>query len=157
MNCAYCHTETRNRGQIAQCSSCKSVYHIGCWQENGNKCAVLGCNGAGASVVQNFADVESSESSKVSMTDMKTITCSHCNGKTVCSHGEYSNSCASCLAVAGVSGQEGKVICCICKGMGKISISNTGQRCGHCSGKTMCKHGSYGTSCHSCINEFRQK
>jgi hypothetical protein len=27
------------------CSDCETLYHLACWEQNGGKCAVLGCSG----------------------------------------------------------------------------------------------------------------
>lgn len=27
------------------CTSCETLYHVACWEQNGGKCAVLGCEG----------------------------------------------------------------------------------------------------------------
>lgn len=45
--CALCGSTLQAGEQIFRCPECQTFYHAECWQLCGNKCAVLGCVGAG--------------------------------------------------------------------------------------------------------------
>lgn len=49
--CPFCQIVLRAGEHAVQCSECKSLYHVDCWIENNNRCAVLGCSGQGKAEV----------------------------------------------------------------------------------------------------------
>jgi len=43
--CPYCRTEIKSSDHVHVCSSCNTMHHLECWQEN-NGCTVYGCKNA---------------------------------------------------------------------------------------------------------------
>ena len=51
LNCPICagaveRNAARREMAAAYCTSCETLYHLACWEQNGGKCAVLGCDGS---------------------------------------------------------------------------------------------------------------
>lgn len=60
MNCPYCSSEIVPQQDFVTCPSCITFYHADCWHANDNRCARLGCSGAGSLPTQTFRRESSS-------------------------------------------------------------------------------------------------
>jgi len=46
--CPYCKVALGDGQEASECPACKTRHHVECWNENGQRCTVLGCTGRGA-------------------------------------------------------------------------------------------------------------
>lgn len=49
-NCIYCHVDLELGDHAVVCESCRSPHHADCWQANGSRCSMFGCQDSGAAI-----------------------------------------------------------------------------------------------------------
>lgn len=42
-DCPYCKTPLKGAIELVQCVKCKTLHHATCWNENGERCSIYGC------------------------------------------------------------------------------------------------------------------
>lgn len=47
VHCPFCGLPFYPDDSVVECPSCKTPHHSKCWQDMGNRCSTLGCNGEG--------------------------------------------------------------------------------------------------------------